>query len=106
MSPRIDSEFEENLQYQKGVISETYQRPDKSYFQEMKESKNMVNTDRLVQTFLLKQADIDKILKNNSTKCTQRYPFASHSKRNTGRISIQLLLQRHISLPSSKYVAQ
>ena len=36
-SPRIDLEFKENSLYQEGIISKTYQRPDKSYFQEMKE---------------------------------------------------------------------
>ena len=30
----IKTYFEENSPYQEGVISETYQRPDKSYFQE------------------------------------------------------------------------
>ena len=32
VNPRIDLEFEGNLPYQEGIISETYQRPDKSYF--------------------------------------------------------------------------
>ena len=32
VSPRIDLEFEENSSYQEGIISETYQRPDRSYF--------------------------------------------------------------------------
>ena len=63
VSLRIDLEFEENLLYQEGIISETYQRPDKSYFQEPRELENLVNMGRLVQKFLLKQADIDKILK-------------------------------------------
>ena len=68
VSPRIDLKFEENLLYHEGIISETYQRPDKSYFQEPRELENLVNIGRLVQNFLLKQADIDKILKNNSNK--------------------------------------
>ena len=63
MSPRIDLEFEENPLYQEGIISEMCQRPDKSYFQEPQKIRNLVNTGRLVQKFLLKQADIDKILK-------------------------------------------
>ena len=63
MSPRIDLEFEANLLYQEEIISETYQRPDKSYFKEPRELENLVNTSRLVQKFLPKQADIDKILK-------------------------------------------
>ena len=45
------------------MISETYQRLDKSYFQEPQELESLINTGRLVQKFLLKQADIDKILK-------------------------------------------
>ena len=40
-----------------------YQRPDKSYFQEPQDLDSLINPDRLVQKFLLKQADIDKILK-------------------------------------------
>ena len=48
-------DFEESSHYQKGVISETYQRPSRSYFQEP--------PGRLVQILLPKQADIDKILK-------------------------------------------
>ena len=40
-----------------------YQRLDKSYFQEPQELESLINTGRLVQNFLPKQADIDKILK-------------------------------------------
>ena len=61
--PRIDIEFEENSLQQEGIISEFYQRPNKSYFQELKDLESLVNTSRLVQKFLPKQADIDKILK-------------------------------------------
>ena len=63
MSQGIDLEFKENSPYQEGIISKTYHRPDQSYFQELRELENLVNTGRLVQKFLLKQADIDKILK-------------------------------------------
>ena len=45
------------------MISETYQKPDKSYFQETQELESLINTGKLVQQFLPKQADIDKILK-------------------------------------------
>ena len=59
----LNTDFEENLPFQEGVISEAYQRPDKSFFQEPQELDSLVNTGRLVQKFLPKQADIDKILK-------------------------------------------
>ena len=61
--PGIDVEFEENSSHQEGIISEFYQRPNKSYFQEPKDLESLVNTIRLVQKFLPKQADRDKILK-------------------------------------------
>ena len=54
--------FEENSPYQEGIISETYERPDKSYFQEPSELKDLIDTTKLVQKFLPKQTDIDKIL--------------------------------------------
>ena len=63
IDPELNTDFEENSPFQKGVISEMYQSPDKSYFQEPQESESLINTGRLVQKFLLKQADIDKILK-------------------------------------------
>ena len=55
-------DFENNSPFQEGIISETYQRPDKSYFQEPHELGSLINTGRLVQKFLPKQADINKML--------------------------------------------
>ena len=36
----INMDFEENSQFQEGIISETYQRLDKTFFQEPKELAN------------------------------------------------------------------
>ena len=55
-------EFEENSPHQEGIISETYERPDKSYIQEPTELKDLIDTNKLIQEFLPKQVDIDKIL--------------------------------------------
>ena len=63
IDPEINIDFEENSWFQEGIISETYQRPDKSFFQESWELETLINTGNLVQKFLPKQADIDKILK-------------------------------------------
>ena len=63
INPDINLDFEENSSFQEGVISEAYQRLDKSFFQEPKELNNLINTGNLIQKFLPKQADIDKILK-------------------------------------------
>ena len=35
--PKIDIEFEENSPHQEDIILEFYQRPNKSYFQELKD---------------------------------------------------------------------
>ena len=59
----INMDFEENSSFQKCIISEIYQRPNRSYFQESPELDSLISTGQLVQIFLLKQDDIDKILK-------------------------------------------
>ena len=64
----IDMDFEEKSPYQEGIISETYQKPDRSYFQEPTELDSLIYTGRLVQNILLKQADKDKILKKIQRK--------------------------------------
>ena len=56
-------DFKENSPYQEGIISEIYQRPQKSQFVDPPELTDLVNTERIVQKYLPKQADIDKILK-------------------------------------------
>ena len=50
------------------MISEIYQRPDKSCFQEPQELDSLINTGKLAQKFLPKQPDIDKILKTIQRK--------------------------------------
>ena len=55
-------DIEENSPFQEGIISEIYERPDMSYIQEPYELKNLIDTTKLIQRFLLKQMDIDKIL--------------------------------------------
>ena len=43
-------------------MSETFQRPDKSFFQDPKELGDLINKENLVHRYLPKQMDIDKIL--------------------------------------------
>ena len=63
INPEINLDFEENSPFQEGVISETFQRLDKTFFQDPKELNDLLNMGNLVQKFMPKQADIDKILK-------------------------------------------
>ena len=58
--PNID--FEENSPHQEGIILEIYESPDKSYIKEPHELADLVDTSKMVQKFLSKQTDIDKIL--------------------------------------------
>ena len=55
-------DIKENSPFQEGIISETYERPDRSYIQEPYELKDLIDTTKLVQKFLPKWMDIDKIL--------------------------------------------
>ena len=62
INPKINFDFEENSPFQEGVMLETFQRPDKSYFQNPEELGDLINKENLVHKFLSKQTDIDKIL--------------------------------------------
>ena len=55
-------DIEENSLFQEGIISEIYERLDMSYVQEPQELKDLIDTIKLIQKFLQKQTDIDKIL--------------------------------------------
>ena len=58
----INIDFEENSPYSEGIISKTYERLDRSYFKQPSELRDLIDTTKLVQKFLPKQTDIDKIL--------------------------------------------
>ena len=58
----INLDIEENSPFQEGVISELNHRPDKSFFQTPKRLKDITDMNNLVQKFLPKQTDIDKLL--------------------------------------------
>ena len=55
-------DIEENSPFQEGIISETIQRPDKTFFQKPRSLDDIINTGNLIHKFLPKQMDIDKIL--------------------------------------------
>ena len=63
IDPEINIDFEENSPFQEGIISEIYQKPEKTFFQEPGELADLINTSNLIQRFLPRQTDIDKILK-------------------------------------------
>ena len=55
-------DIEKNSPFQEGIISQTYERLDTSYIQEPYELTDLIDTTKLIQKFLPKQMDIDKIL--------------------------------------------
>ena len=55
-------EIEENSPFQEDFISEIYERPNTSYIQEPQKLKDLIDTTKLVQKFLPKQTDINKII--------------------------------------------
>ena len=58
--PNVD--FEKNSPHQEEIITEMYVAPDQSYLEQPQELTKLVNTSKVVQKYLLQQADLDKIL--------------------------------------------
>ena len=63
INSNINFDFKETHHSQESIMSEMFQRPDKSFFQEPKELGDLINKGNFVHKYLPKQMDIDKILK-------------------------------------------
>ena len=101
-------EIEENSPFQESIISEVYERHDKSYFQEPIEIYDLIDTNNIVQQFLPKQTNIDKILEVIKKKVLKGIHLPLTIKEiQTGYLSslyfkdIYLILA-HSRLPSNK----
>ena len=62
INPNINFDFKENSPFQEGIMSETFQRPDKSFFQNPKELGDIIDKGNFIHKYLPKQTDIDKML--------------------------------------------
>ena len=62
ISPNINFDFKENSPFQEGIMSETFQRLDKPFFQNPKELGDLINKGKFIHKYLPKQTDKDKIL--------------------------------------------
>ena len=82
----INRDIEENSPYQGGIISEVYERSHKSQLVDPPELTDLVNTEKIVQKYLPKQADIDKILKVIQRKSVKRNTSSYNHKRDPSRI--------------------
>ena len=54
ISPDINLDFKENSPFQEGVISDIFQRQEKTFFQDPKGINDLINMGNLVQKFLPK----------------------------------------------------
>ena len=91
INPNINLDFKENSPFQEGVMSKTFQQPDKSFFQEPKELGDLINKGNLIHKFLPKQADIDKILKVIQRKVLGGTHLPVEIKEIRGQIPIEFL---------------
>ena len=79
LNPNINFNFEENSPFQEGVMSETFQRLDTSFFQNPKELGDLISKENLIHKFLPKQTDIDKILEVIQRKVLKGIHFSCRS---------------------------
>ena len=71
----INFDFEENSPFHEGIMSETFQRPDKYFFQEPKELGDLIDKGIFIHKYLPKQTDIDKILEVIQRKVLKGTPL-------------------------------
>ena len=62
INPNINFDFKENSPFQEGIMSDTFQRLDKSIFQNPKELGDIIDKRNFIHKYLPKQMDIDKML--------------------------------------------
>ena len=102
ISLELNINFEENSPFQEGVILEEYHRPDKLFFQEPHKLEGLVNTGNLIQKFLPKQADIDKILKVIESKVIKGMHLSVMIKKIQAGYLVSPYFPRYLSVSHSK----
>ena len=101
--PNID--FEENSPHQEGIITEIYASPDQLYIEQPQELADLVDSTRLVQKYLPKQVDIDKILDIIKRKVLKGTHLPLTIKEIQDKISGKAIFQRFVQIFSTKQVA-
>ena len=79
INPNINFDFKENLPFQEGVMSETFQRPDKSFFQDPKELGDLINKGNFVHKYLPKTDGYRQNTRDNTEKSAKRHASANGS---------------------------
>ena len=91
------------LHNKKAIISETYQRPDKSQLLEPPELADLINTKKLSKEIYAKTNRYRQIFENHTKKCVKRHTPPCNHKRDTSGIFKQSTFQRYIPIFSTKY---
>ena len=60
-NPNINLDFEENSPFQEGIMSETIQRLDKSFFQNPKDLGDLINRENLIHKFCPNKQTLTKV---------------------------------------------
>ena len=90
--------------YQEGIILEIYQRPDKSQLLEPPELADLVNTNNIVQKYMPKQTDIDKILKIIQRKVLKgTYLLVTIKEIQAGYLNSPYFKDLHLYLTKTNY---
>ena len=79
----INKDFEENSPYQEGIISEIYQRPDRSQLLEPPELADLVNTNNIIQKKFAYANRYRWDLENYTKEGIERHPSPYDSEGNT-----------------------
>ena len=79
-------EIEEKFTISGSIILEIYERPDIYYIQEPQNWKDVVDATKLIQKYLPKQTDIDKILDIIKKKSFEGNAFAPYYQRDPSRL--------------------
>ena len=80
-------------------MSETFQRLDKSFFQEPKELSDLINKENLVHKYLPKQTDINKMLEVIQRKVLK----ATHLPVKIKEIQAEYLHSPHLEIYTCIY---
>ena len=83
---------------------ETYINLDQTYFERPQEQTDVVNTTKLVQKYLPRQVDIDRILEVIKRKVLKGTHLPFTIKENTSRLLNQSLFQRYVQLLGPKHL--
>ena len=70
IDPELNTDSEENAPQQEGLISKCYEMPGKEYLQKPPQLLKQMDGQKMVQRFLPKHLDLDKIIQRKMLKGT------------------------------------